>query len=44
MNLIVTPIELGCSCKDDLAVGHKACAKAWLKIRVLRVEAQVLIF
>ncbi|VFQ99454.1 unnamed protein product [Cuscuta campestris] len=27
------PIELGCSCKDDLAVAHKHCAEAWFKIR-----------
>ncbi|XVE61987.1 hypothetical protein DITRI_Ditri06bG0082400 [Diplodiscus trichospermus] len=27
------PIELGCSCKDDLAVAHKQCAEAWFKIR-----------
>lgn len=28
-----TPIELGCSCKDDLAAAHKHCAEAWFKIR-----------
>ena len=27
------PIELGCSCKDDLAAAHKKCAEAWFKIR-----------
>ncbi|KAK9158948.1 hypothetical protein Scep_005522 [Stephania cephalantha] len=27
------PIELGCSCKDDLAASHKHCAEAWFKIR-----------
>ncbi|KAI3816025.1 hypothetical protein L1987_15710 [Smallanthus sonchifolius] len=27
------PIELGCSCKDDLAVAHKHCAEAWFKIK-----------
>lgn len=27
------PIELGCSCKDDLAAAHKNCAEAWFKIR-----------
>ncbi|KAE8730437.1 laccase-8-like [Hibiscus syriacus] len=26
-------IELGCSCKDDLATAHKHCAEAWFKIR-----------
>ncbi|XP_052174564.1 uncharacterized protein LOC127789661 [Diospyros lotus] len=26
-------IELGCSCKDDLAAAHKNCAEAWFKIR-----------
>ncbi|GFY83704.1 RING/FYVE/PHD zinc finger superfamily protein [Actinidia rufa] len=26
-------IELGCSCKDDLAVAHKNCAEAWFKIK-----------
>ncbi|XP_073036412.1 uncharacterized protein [Primulina eburnea] len=25
--------ELGCSCKDDLAVAHKHCAEAWFKIK-----------
>uniref|UniRef100_A0A251TYI9 Putative zinc finger, RING-CH-type, Zinc finger, RING/FYVE/PHD-type n=1 Tax=Helianthus annuus TaxID=4232 RepID=A0A251TYI9_HELAN len=28
-----SPIELGCSCKDDLAVAHKYCAEAWFKIK-----------
>ncbi|XP_061356699.1 uncharacterized protein LOC133301107 [Gastrolobium bilobum] len=28
-----TPIELGCSCKDDLAAVHKQCAEAWFKIK-----------
>ncbi|KAK8665783.1 hypothetical protein V6N13_005945 [Hibiscus sabdariffa] len=27
------PIELGCSCKDDLAAAHKHSAEAWFKIR-----------
>ncbi|XP_021769106.1 uncharacterized protein LOC110733375 [Chenopodium quinoa] len=27
------PIELGCSCKEDLAAAHKHCAEAWFKIR-----------
>ncbi|OAY43610.1 uncharacterized protein LOC110620646 [Manihot esculenta] len=27
------PIELGCSCKDDLAVAHRQCAEAWFKIK-----------
>ncbi|GMJ03162.1 hypothetical protein HRI_003985400 [Hibiscus trionum] len=27
------PIELGCSCKNDLAAAHKHCAEAWFKIR-----------
>ncbi|XP_057789127.1 uncharacterized protein LOC131005992 [Salvia miltiorrhiza] len=27
------PIELGCSCKDDLAASHKQCAEAWFKIK-----------
>ncbi|OIV89608.1 hypothetical protein TanjilG_15803 [Lupinus angustifolius] len=27
------PIELGCSCKGDLAVAHKNCAEAWFKIK-----------
>lgn len=27
------PIELGCSCKDDLAAAHTHCAEAWFKIR-----------
>lgn len=27
------PIELGCSCKDDLAAVHKQCAEAWFKIK-----------
>lgn len=27
------PIELGCSCKDDLAACHKHCAEAWFKIK-----------
>lgn len=26
-------IELGCSCKDDLAAAHKKCAETWFKIR-----------
>ncbi|CAL5203102.1 unnamed protein product [Lathyrus oleraceus] len=28
-----TPIELGCSCKDDLAAAHKQCAEIWFKIK-----------
>lgn len=27
------PIQLGCSCKDDLGAAHKQCAEAWFKIR-----------
>ncbi|KAL5973514.1 hypothetical protein ACLOJK_030165 [Asimina triloba] len=27
------PIELGCSCKGDLAAAHKQCAETWFKIR-----------
>ncbi|KAJ9160243.1 hypothetical protein P3X46_025664 [Hevea brasiliensis] len=27
------PIELGCSCKDDLAAAHNQCAEAWFKIK-----------
>lgn len=27
------PIELGCSCKDDLAAAHRHCAEAWFKIK-----------
>ncbi|KAK6943054.1 Zinc finger, RING-CH-type [Dillenia turbinata] len=27
------PIELGCSCKDDLAAAHRQCAEAWFKIK-----------
>ncbi|CAI0412202.1 unnamed protein product [Linum tenue] len=27
------PIDLGCSCKDDLAAAHKHCAEAWFKIK-----------
>lgn len=27
------PIELGCCCKEDLAVAHKHCAEAWFKIK-----------
>lgn len=26
-------IELGCSCKDDLAAAHRQCAETWFKIR-----------
>lgn len=26
-------IELGCSCKNDLAVAHQHCAEAWFKIK-----------
>lgn len=26
-------IELGCSCKDDLAVAHKGCADQWFTIK-----------
>ncbi|GAA0168816.1 hypothetical protein Leryth_011658 [Lithospermum erythrorhizon] len=26
-------IELGCSCKDDLAAAHKKCAETWFKIK-----------
>ncbi|CAH8389736.1 unnamed protein product [Eruca vesicaria subsp. sativa] len=27
------PIELGCSCKEDLAAAHKHCAETWFKIK-----------
>ncbi|XP_058759966.1 uncharacterized protein LOC131633272 [Vicia villosa] len=27
------PIELGCSCKEDLAAAHTHCAEAWFKIK-----------
>uniref|UniRef100_A0A1D1Y1Y2 Putative E3 ubiquitin-protein ligase IE1 n=1 Tax=Anthurium amnicola TaxID=1678845 RepID=A0A1D1Y1Y2_9ARAE len=27
------PIELGCSCKGDLAAAHKECAETWFKIK-----------
>ncbi|KAK9283456.1 hypothetical protein L1049_011700 [Liquidambar formosana] len=27
------PIELGCSCREDLAAAHKQCAEAWFKIK-----------
>ena len=27
------PIDLGCSCKEDLAAAHKHCAEAWFKIK-----------
>ncbi|KAK4796519.1 hypothetical protein SAY86_028845 [Trapa natans] len=27
------PIELGCSCKDDLGTAHKNCAETWFKIK-----------
>lgn len=26
-------IQLGCSCKDDLAAAHKHCAETWFKIK-----------
>lgn len=26
-------IELGCSCKNDLAAAHQHCAEAWFKIK-----------
>ncbi|KAL3839454.1 hypothetical protein ACJIZ3_024045 [Penstemon smallii] len=26
-------MELGCSCKDDLAAAHKHCAETWFKIK-----------
>ncbi|ERM95080.1 uncharacterized protein LOC18423038 [Amborella trichopoda] len=26
-------MELGCSCRDDLAAVHKQCAEAWFKIK-----------
>ncbi|KAL6987699.1 hypothetical protein U1Q18_013448 [Sarracenia purpurea var. burkii] len=26
-------IELGCSCKEDLAAAHRSCAEAWFKIK-----------
>ncbi|KAI4370565.1 hypothetical protein MLD38_018907 [Melastoma candidum] len=30
---VALAIELGCSCKDDLAAAHKLCAEAWFKIK-----------
>ncbi|KAL1535558.1 hypothetical protein AAHA92_28321 [Salvia divinorum] len=27
------PMELGCSCKEDLGAAHKQCAEAWFKIK-----------
>ncbi|CAH8384492.1 unnamed protein product [Eruca vesicaria subsp. sativa] len=27
------PIELGCSCKNDLAAAHEYCAETWFKIK-----------
>ncbi|KAJ8753887.1 hypothetical protein K2173_000141 [Erythroxylum novogranatense] len=27
------PVQLGCSCKGDLAAAHKQCAETWFKIR-----------
>ncbi|KAK2377103.1 RING/FYVE/PHD zinc finger superfamily protein [Trifolium repens] len=27
------PMELGCSCKEDLAAAHKHCAETWFKIK-----------
>lgn len=27
------PIELGCSCKEDLGTAHKNCAETWFKIK-----------
>ena len=27
------PIDLGCSCKDDLGSAHRNCADAWFKIK-----------
>ncbi|KAK9279759.1 hypothetical protein L1049_013441 [Liquidambar formosana] len=27
------PIELGCSCKEDLAAAHKQCAETWFRIK-----------
>ncbi|TKY47496.1 queuine tRNA-ribosyltransferase subunit QTRTD1 [Spatholobus suberectus] len=29
----VNPIELGCSCTEDLAAAHKHCAETWFKIK-----------
>ncbi|CAH2064182.1 unnamed protein product [Thlaspi arvense] len=26
-------IELGCSCKDDLAFSHRQCAETWFKLK-----------
>ncbi|KAE8663002.1 hypothetical protein F3Y22_tig00113123pilonHSYRG00004 [Hibiscus syriacus] len=31
------PIELGCSCKNDLAAAHRQCAEAWFKIKGNRI-------
>lgn len=40
-----SPIELGCSCKEDLAAAHKNCAEAWFKIKGNRsVTNQTLVF
>ncbi|XP_078427931.1 uncharacterized protein LOC144700298 [Wolffia australiana] len=30
-------IELGCSCKDDLAAAHRQCAETWFKIKGNRI-------
>ncbi|KAJ7540667.1 hypothetical protein O6H91_10G025500 [Diphasiastrum complanatum] len=30
-------MELGCACKDDLAVVHRRCAEAWFKIKGNRI-------
>ncbi|KAI9115946.1 hypothetical protein K1719_012876 [Acacia pycnantha] len=32
-NVYGVPIELGCSCKHDLATAHKLCAETWFKIQ-----------
>ncbi|KAL6131549.1 hypothetical protein ACLB2K_069924 [Fragaria x ananassa] len=36
------PIELGCSCKEDLAAAHKQCAEAWFKIKGNKTLSQAL--
>ncbi|XP_022841416.1 uncharacterized protein LOC111365233 [Olea europaea var. sylvestris] len=34
-------IELGCSCKDDLAAAHKHCAETWFKIKGNKYQSLV---
>ncbi|PNY00069.1 hypothetical protein L195_g023343 [Trifolium pratense] len=35
------PMELGCSCKEDLAAAHRHCAEAWFKIKGNKCDAQI---